>query len=67
MKTNYIEDRKHIGTIHGLYCIDDYYQARRKYSDKTEFVLILVKNTKNGTKELEISSDEIPEKFRNVL
>ena len=46
MKTNYIEDRKHIGTIHGLYCIDDYYQARRKYSDKTEFVLILVKNIK---------------------
>lgn len=67
METNYIEDRKHIGTIHGLYSIDDYYHARRKYENKTEFVFILVKNTKSGIRETEISIDEIPENIKNVL
>lgn len=63
-KLNYIEDRKHLGTIHTPGSVDEYYHVRRKYETKTTFNFVLVSNTKSSVREYFISENQIPKEIK---
>ena len=60
----YTEDRKPLGTVHTLFSVDEYYHVRKKEDGKTTFRFVVVSNTKNGTREYEISESQIPKDIR---
>jgi hypothetical protein len=64
---NYIEDKKHLGTIHTPGSIDEYYHVRRKQGNDTNFRFVLVRNTKTGVREFEITNNQIPDEIQKGL
>jgi hypothetical protein len=64
---NYIEDKKHLGTIHSLGSIDEYYHVRRKQGTNIDFRFILIRNTKTGVREFEITDKQIPYEIQKDL
>jgi hypothetical protein len=64
---NYIEDKKHLGTIHSLGSIDEYYHVRRKQGPNIDFRFILIRNTKTGVREFEITDKQIPYEIQKDL
>ena len=61
---NYTEDRKHIGTIHTLGSVDEYYHVRRKSPTKTTFRFVVVNNTNTSVREYEITESQIPKEIK---
>ena len=57
------EDKKHLGTIHTIGSIDEYYHVRTKNNDSFNFKFLMVSNTINGVREFEISNDQIPKQI----
>jgi hypothetical protein len=64
---NYIEDKKHLGTIHSPGSIDEYYHVRRKQGTNIDFRFILIRNTKTGVREFEITDKQIPYEIQKDL
>ena len=61
---NYIEDRKHLGTIHTPGSVDEYYHVRRKSESRTTFRFVVVNNTATGAREFEIEESKIPKEIK---
>lgn len=53
------EDKKHLGTIHTIGSIDEYYHV----NDTLNSRFVMVRNTINGVREFEISNDQIPKQI----
>jgi hypothetical protein len=53
------EDKKHLGTIHTIGSIDEYYHV----NDSLNSRFVMVRNTINGVREFEISNDQIPKQI----
>lgn len=60
----YVEDRKHLGTIHTPGSVDEYYHVRRKGDSKTTFRFVVVNNTSSGVREFEIEESNIPKEIK---
>lgn len=58
------EDRKLLGTIHTLCAINEYYHVRRKRGGTTDFIFVLVRNTKNSVNEYLIEEKDLPENIK---
>lgn len=61
---NYIEDRKHLGTIHTPGSVDEYYHVRRRSDSKTTFRFVVVNNTNSKVREYEITESQIPKEIK---
>jgi hypothetical protein len=61
------EDKKYLGTIHTSGSIDEYYHVRTKINDSFNFRFVMIRNTRNGVKEFEISNDQIPKQIGKLL
>ena len=61
------EDKKYLGTIHTSCSIDEYYHVRTKTNDKSIFKFVMIRNTRNGVKEFEISNEQIPKQIVKSL
>ena len=60
-------DKKHLGTIHTSGSIDEYYHVRTKMNDSFNFKFVMVRNTRSGVREIEISNDQLPKQIVKSL
>ena len=60
-------DKKHLGTIHTSGSIDEYYHVRTKLNDNFNFKFVMVRNTRSGVKEFEISNEQLPKQIVKSL
>lgn len=54
------EDRKLLGTVHGMGTVNEYYHARVRTESKTEFLFLMVRHTKNSVSEYQIDESDLP-------
>ena len=60
-------DKKLLGTIHTIGSIDEYYHVRTKMNDNFNFKFVMVRNTRSGVKEFEISNEQLPKQIVKSL
>ena len=61
---SWTEDRKHLGTIHTMRSVDEYYHVRRRKDGMSEFLFVMVTNTKNDVKEYVVEEKDLPEEIK---
>lgn len=54
------EDRKHLGTEHTLCAVNEYYHVRRRRDGVSEFLFVMVRNTKTDVKEYLVEERDLP-------
>lgn len=58
-----MQDKKHLGTIHTVRSVDQYWHIRTKNNTQTIFSFQLERTTPNGTKVYQITKNEIPKQI----
>jgi hypothetical protein len=59
-----VEDRKLLGTVHGMGTVNEYYHARVKTGTQTDFIFLMVRHTKNSVNEYRIDEADLPKNIR---
>lgn len=58
-----MQDKKHLGTIHTVRSVDQYWHIRTKTDTQTTFFFQLERITPTGTKVYQITKNEIPKQI----
>lgn len=58
------EDRKLLGTVHGVGNVSEYYHVRIKTDGQAEFIFLMVRHTKNSISEYQIDESDLPKNIR---
>jgi hypothetical protein len=61
------QDKKYLGTIHTIGSIDEYYHVRTKINDSFNFKFVMVRNTRTGVREFELSNEQLPKQIKKSL
>ena len=61
------QEKKYLGTIHTIGSIDEYYHVRTKINDSFNFKFVMVRNTRTGVREFELSNEQLPKQIKKSL